>query len=69
MTVSALDILISRWSGLLVALATLAGLVAFVMRERTRQAQRENTGLRRLVAVAIICALVAVVGRIYPLVK
>lgn len=69
MTVSALDILISRWSGLLVALATLAGLVAFRLRERTRTARRESWFLQWGVTAAIVCALVAVVGRIYPLVK
>lgn len=69
MTLSPLDILISRWSGLLVAVATLAGLMALVMYEHARHANRESRGLRAIVVVAIGCALVAVLGRAYPLVK
>lgn len=69
MTVSAFDLLLSRWSGLLVALGLLLGLVAFHRRERTRKAVREQAMIRWAMAGAYVCALLAVVGRVIPLVK
>lgn len=66
MTVSAFDVLVARWSGLTVAVGLLLGLIAFSRRERTREAARP---VRLLVGMAILCAVLAVLGRAWPLLK
>lgn len=64
--VSTLDVLVARWSGLVVAIGLLLGLIAFSRRERTRGATRS---VRVLVGLAILCAILAVLGRAWPLLR
>jgi hypothetical protein len=52
-----------------VAIGLLLGLVAFHRRERTRKAVREQGVIRWVMVGAYACALLAVAGRIVPLVK